>query len=443
MAMKGGGVTATTYAELKALRDAGQLKAGAFYRITDYMTTTTQENTQSAGHAFDLIVLALNERTLCEEAKAVVHEGDTYFTEAGANIAAWKVWYCLDNNETRFAWADAENGKGVIYRMIDEFGNDIPYDFKNLIYDIPLTAEGEIKKYGGWYTASVKRLTESDTIVAGVPYYAWKGEITAGPSGEAITYSLTEDLADTTLYDINGDSVTESEVMRLSSVKQAVRQYTFNDEDGRDGSLTGVLTDIVMKPYYPGSTKTGVQPNFILIGQRVKQIFFGANCRNITIGTNCSNITFGDGCNNITFGNACSNNTFGNACSNNTFGNNCSSNTFGANCSSNTFGNACSNNTFGANCSYNTFGANYSNNTFGDACNNNTFANTCINNTFGNACSYNTFGNGCDSNKFGDRCQYNDFGNACLDAQLGANNSRNQAGLNSNGEVVIKNLFDE
>jgi hypothetical protein len=25
-------------------------------------------------------------------------------------------------------------GRGIIYRMIDEFGNDLPYDFKNILY---------------------------------------------------------------------------------------------------------------------------------------------------------------------------------------------------------------------------------------------------------------------------------------------------------------------
>ena len=87
MAMEGGGVTATTYAELKALRDAGQLKAGAFYRITDYMTTTTQENTQSAGHPFDVIVLALDGSRLSEKAWAAHHEGDEYFKDS--NLSAW------------------------------------------------------------------------------------------------------------------------------------------------------------------------------------------------------------------------------------------------------------------------------------------------------------------------------------------------------------------
>lgn len=51
-----------------------------------------------------------------------------------SNLSAWKVWYCLDNDSTRFYWADTENGKGVIYRLIDEYNNDLPYDFKNILF---------------------------------------------------------------------------------------------------------------------------------------------------------------------------------------------------------------------------------------------------------------------------------------------------------------------
>jgi hypothetical protein len=32
---------------------------------------------------------------------------------------------------TRFEWA-TEKGKGVIYYMKDEWGNEAPYDFKNI-----------------------------------------------------------------------------------------------------------------------------------------------------------------------------------------------------------------------------------------------------------------------------------------------------------------------
>lgn len=121
-----------TWAELKALRDNSNLTSGQFYRITDYQCTTVQSNTRSAGNQFDIIVLALTNNTLSEQAWAALHSGDTYF--ANSNLSAWKLWYCLDNDTTRFAWADntSGNGRGVIYRMIDEFNNDVPYDFKNI-----------------------------------------------------------------------------------------------------------------------------------------------------------------------------------------------------------------------------------------------------------------------------------------------------------------------
>lgn len=255
-------VIATTWSELKALRDGGNLVAGSLYRITDYVTTTAQENTQSAGHQFDIVLLALSENKLAEEGWAMEHPTDvesllgvaaasdevtinnnktaevafesieltvenfTYNYFQNSNLSAWKVWYCLDNDTERFAWADDSvdegspasvtltsdpdnilyrdplkdkiiifpttvsiygwtdnndgtvyttsttpnvgdnvlnangsaqagisiasytpptqgtglpNGRGVIYRLIDEFNNDLPYDFKNIQFPIPLT----------------------------------------------------------------------------------------------------------------------------------------------------------------------------------------------------------------------------------------------------------------------------------------------------------------
>jgi hypothetical protein len=49
-----------------------------------------------------------------------------------ANIPAWELKYCFDNDINRFAWADPSEGKGVIYYMKDEHGNECPYDFKNI-----------------------------------------------------------------------------------------------------------------------------------------------------------------------------------------------------------------------------------------------------------------------------------------------------------------------
>lgn len=141
------GITPVTYSELRALRDNNSLKPGTYYRITDYEFTALPTNRyHNAGHVFDIIVLALSNNKLSEEAKAIQHEGDTYFTYS--DLSSWRLWYCLDNDTTRFDWADSTNGKGVIYRMIDQCGNDYPYDFKNLLTEFPTT--GQIVSTNDW-----------------------------------------------------------------------------------------------------------------------------------------------------------------------------------------------------------------------------------------------------------------------------------------------------
>lgn len=119
-----------TYQHLKSLRDNSNLIPGRFYRIVDYSCETTIGF--SMHNRFDIIVVALTNNKLSEEAYAIQHVNDTYFTSNGCDLTKWKIWYCLDNDTNRFEWADTANGRGVIYRMIDEYGNEAPYDFKNI-----------------------------------------------------------------------------------------------------------------------------------------------------------------------------------------------------------------------------------------------------------------------------------------------------------------------
>lgn len=126
-----------TYADLVALKNASELVEGTYYRITDYVTTTngksanTDEPSRSAGHQFDIVVRATSGSTFSELASASLHEGDTYF--ATQNVGAWQIWYDINNDTTKYSWAVTDGtGKGVIYRMIDERQNDLPYDFKNI-----------------------------------------------------------------------------------------------------------------------------------------------------------------------------------------------------------------------------------------------------------------------------------------------------------------------
>lgn len=121
-----------TYSELMTLLQSARLTSGKVYRITDYETVLASDITtaQSAGHVFDVLVTAVAENALSEDARAIHHDGDTYF--GGSQLKSWALKYSLFNDTTRFGWADERNGKGVIYFMRDEFGNECGYDFKNI-----------------------------------------------------------------------------------------------------------------------------------------------------------------------------------------------------------------------------------------------------------------------------------------------------------------------
>ena len=128
-------IISVTYAELKELRDNSSLEEGVFYRITDYETTTTQDDTIVDNfHPFDIIVQATSVNTLNTEAKVLHHEGDDYFTNN--KLEKWEIQYSLDNDKANYSWADETNGKGVIFYMKDEFNNECSYDFKNIKYKL-------------------------------------------------------------------------------------------------------------------------------------------------------------------------------------------------------------------------------------------------------------------------------------------------------------------
>lgn len=284
----GGGIAQTmvetTYADLKSMRDNGTLTPGMWYRITDYVCTTTQSNTISAGNKFDVIVLATGTNSLSEQARAINHtpqEGETdYF--ANSNLSAWQIWYCLDNATTRFTWADSTNGKGVIYRMIDEWDNDVPYDFKNIKFKHPL---------------------DKNTY----PYYYY-----------TFASKNVEDNTDNSLDIIN--------FCCFNTIKLAFEEIQF------------INCNLFIGPFcFANSLDFFCFDNFFEEGS--KYITLGKNCSNNIFRTGCSNIILGDECNNNKLGVSCEGITFGRFCNNNNLGEKCQSFLFGNDCSSNKFGN--------------------------------------------------------------------------------------------------------
>ncbi len=467
--------TPITYANLVGLRDAGKLTPGMMYRITDYECTVRLSDTddnlpadpdpepgviveppgeistksinpglkaklggvslmasgggskhipipddstleaRTVSHPYDIIVIADNEHTLNENARACLRDGDTYYTAEGsvADLAAWELKYTLDNDRSRFSWADPENGKGVVYWLKDEHNNECPYDFKQIQFKRYKITEFSANPdmVGKWVSSACGTPSGSGDDDDGKKSGIGSEGIIYDPDDYVWAYTFShvsyETQDDEGSEDDGGKAAPdESDVMPVAVVSDwSVFQHgTVLTHENKIGSNMFVGMDAMSVDYY-------VLPDNVFITD-IEGDEANAPSSN-TFGNECSSNTFGNGCSFNTFGNGCSSNTFGNEYRSNTFGNECSSNTFGNWCSSNTFGNECSSNTFGNGCSFNTFGNGCSSNTFGDECNSNTFGNGCFSNTFGNGCSFNTFGNGCSSNTFGNWCSSNTFGNGC------------------------------
>lgn len=217
-----------TYSGLKTLRDGGKLRAGQWYRITDFVTTCNYTYAQSAGHAFDILVFATSTSTLSETAFAARHSDDTYFSSS--KLDAWELRYCLDNDRTRFMWANTSTGKGVIYYMKDEFGNSAPYDFKNIQF-------------------CVRFVSEANNTPANV-YKA-----------------------------VGNDGSTKN--INLLTALSSTYYYTFSTLSGTDASLTGAACNNRIAPYMSGKY---AYLNFIVLkSAKTNNVVFGAGCRNIGI----------------------------------------------------------------------------------------------------------------------------------------------------------------
>jgi hypothetical protein len=346
----------TTYAKLKSLRDAGTLTPGATYRITDYEFTTTQVGSSSAGHGFDILVIADDSKTLNENARAIARSGDTYYSDSGdfpSDLSAWELKYCLDNDLSRFSWADTTNGKGVIYYLKDDRGNIAPYDHKNCLFI----------RYK--VTNSISALSSLSKQYLGT---------TAG-----VSTGLTKG-TDTKTY-LTFDKYCYDNRIEPYHVSVTV--------DGTAYADTAKLNDITICAYSQDRTNTTTH----LYGNT-----FEANCHDITFAPNYS-------------APYCNSNSFGNNCPSNSFGNDCSYNSFGDGCSANSFGNYCYYNSFGNYCYYNSFGNYCSYNSFGNYCNSNSFGNDCCSNSFGNYCYYNYLCSSKISSTYLNYARYNAFEN--------------------------------
>ena len=237
--------------------------------------------------------------------------------------------YCLDNDTTRFAWASS-SGKGVIYRMIDEFENDVPYDFKNIMF---YHSDDELY----YYTFS-KTPEDFDVSLNGLLYRCYSNTIRP--------YVVIQ--------------------------AQVLNRIIFV---GWYGDGLHCYSNTFSANCYANTFAGGCHSNDF--GNNCYSNTFGEGCAYNTFGNNCYDTTFDYWCSDNKFETACHSNTFGNSSYDNAFGHDCSTNTFGNGCAFNTFGNHCGSNAFGNGCSYDNLGTNCNSNTFGDSCSYNTFGSDC------------------------------------------------------------------
>ena len=327
------GYIAITYNDLVELRNTSQLIAGTFYRITDFVTTSTQEGTRAVGNPFDVVVLALSSNELAEEAFAVHSERDTDGYFANNNLGAWKLWYCLDNDTTRFAWADASNGTGVIYRMIDEFKNDCPYDFKNIQYATTINRD------------------------RGYPQYDEEGHqewvyTFCGASYDIANKEWSDNLKDGSLESpFEHQSDEEISSFRNNVMKPYIKIY---DEDEEDRKKCGIayLNKNIFFGYWDaiGSESENEHPYYypygchhiVLEDDCIENIFM-YGCRDIHLQRKCERNVFGETSYDIKFETFCQDNKVGGVRI--SFGTDCRENVLMIPISDITMGRRCYNNT--------------------------------------------------------------------------------------------------
>ena len=344
----GGGLSemmlSTTYSNLVSLRDSNHLIPGMQYRITDYQCTTIQGNTKSAGHPFDIIVRADSVSTLNEEAFAIQHEGDTYF--ASCNLSAWKIWYCLDNDTTRFAWATPnddpeESVIDTIKPAIGESGSgtytyNIPISkikFFSKIYNLEIGVRTQI------YSGPPAYITRTDayTLVVEDEYKllaSTKGiSVYKDPQvGKGVIYRMIDEFNNDLPYDFKNIQFKHPDDTTIYHY-----YYTFsgvNVDNNTDYSLS------VEKECYSNTIREyvisgkRVLNNILFIGLSCYNNSFGFSCYNNVLGSHNSSNTFGSHCHDIIFNYYCVENFVGNHCSeinmsgngflfNNRFGDNC------------------------------------------------------------------------------------------------------------------------
>lgn len=377
-------VLSRTYSELLNESNNGLLIPGMKYRITDFKTkcvsttykplnlTTVYNALGIVEPIFDIIVTAVDESTLSEDASLAPHINATYHL---GDIDKYKIKYCLYNSVPTFDWC-ASDGTGVIYYMKDNWGNEAYYDFKSIMF--------------------------RDTI--------------NGNSINTFTFSYIHEDSDSGLLVCDDFS------------------HHYNCKNNKIGKyMDGITSHINCVRFYVNDASYECANN--IIGNNSFNILFSTSSpstfMNNVIGNYCNDITFKERCNDNRIGNSSYSiiltssdmNTIGDNCNVvdissgarfNTIGDSCSSVSFNTGSMYNTIGHRCGNIQLGVNSAHNKIGSSSNNISIrASQCQYNVFGNNCFNITMSNNSSYNTFGENNFNIKAGAFFQLNTFGDYC------------------------------
>ena len=413
-----------TWEELVALRNAANLTAGQMYRITDYETMTSKEGSQAAGHPFDIIVTALDNKTLDEKASAIWSARDTEGYFANSNLPAWDVRYCLDNDKNRFDWAVAK-GKTLIVDA-SSFG------MGEVRATIDGTFEYEGTTYFRWPAVvdgiEVYFLTTSDSPLIGdnvIPYApsvsmalpsaSVKALEETTTEGKGIIYCLKDEKSNEAPYDFKNvmltRKLTDGKYDAESGVESFVYTFDCYNADGTHSDCS--VLESKCRDNRMAASKS--LPNNVFLNRNLGvQILCEGNefmdgSINNTFGSHCNDNKFSINCFNNVFGDGCNCNVFLERSLNNTFGNNCVGNRCASSFKDNRLGNGCSDNSFGEDNTDNVLGDDSICNTFQFACRNNIFSKSVRCSVIGDSCSDNVFGGYSSSIILGGACSNNSF----------------------------------
>lgn len=251
------------------------------------------------------------------------------------HLEAWKIWYSLDNDVDRFSWANEENGRGVIYRMIDSNNNDCPYDFVSIrFWDEAQQKYTYTFDDGLGYNASLEQschhntigryVKEGDRMELGYHSLGKGSNNILGPNCKKITIEGSNNVIGPGCENITAAYGFDNNVIGPKCISTRFGSDCKNNVLGAEVSMSIISGDCSFN-------NVGAHA-FIYLGEGVTHSEIGGNCndvrlyggnKNVKVGDNCVTVEVGADSYGITIGSGSSNILMGENCRHINIGNNC------------------------------------------------------------------------------------------------------------------------